>query len=102
MGTMADGDVKLDHEFAVRPGGETRVDLFAVEDGSYPGGYYYHFQYYNRPREAELLRYDNTSDAHGVGNHHRHAFDEVTGIEFESLSVHVSRFLSEVFEYETE
>ena len=84
---MADGEVKLDREFAVRPGGETRVDLFAVEDSSYRGGYYY---YYNRPSEEGLLRYDNTSDAHGVGDHHRHAFGEVTGIEFESLSVHVS------------
>ncbi|MFB6228197.1 MAG: DUF6516 family protein [Halobacteriales archaeon] len=87
---MADGDVTVDQEFAVRPAGERRVDLFAVEDSSYPGGYYYHFQYYNRPRREALLRYDNTSDAHGVGDHHRHACGAVSGIEFESLSAHVS------------
>lgn len=97
---MADGDIAIDQEFAVDPAAGTRVDLFAVEDSSYAGGYYYHFRYYDRHGGEEQLRYDNTSDAHDVGPHHRHAGD-VTGLEFESLSDHVGRFLSEVFEYET-
>lgn len=98
---MADGDIKIDREFAVDPDAGTRADLFAVEDSSYAGGYYYHFQYYNRREGEELLRYDNTSDAHGVGPHHRHARGDVTGLEFRSLSDHVERFLNEVFDYET-
>jgi len=97
---MADGDVAIDIEIDVDPGSGTRVDLFAVEDSSYPGGYYYHFQYYNRSEEEELLRYDNTSDAHGVGPHHRHG-EEVTGLEFAGLAAHVEQFLVEVFNHET-
>jgi len=99
---MADGDVKIDRELSISPGTGTRVDLFAVEDSSYPGGYYYHFQYYNRPRGEQILRYDNANDAHGVGPHHRHERGSVTGIVFEGLKEHITTFLDEVFEHETQ
>lgn len=92
---MADGDVVLDRDFEIDAERGTRVQLFAVEDASYPGGYYYRFQY-NLPAEhEEILRYDNAHDA-GVGPHHRHEGEDVTGIDFDGLAAHVTRFRSEV------
>ena len=41
---MADGDVVFERNFEVDAEAGTRVELFAVEDSSYPGGYYYRFQ----------------------------------------------------------
>ena len=41
------------------PGG--RVEMFAIEDGDYPGGWFYRFQYYH-PEAGEILRYDNAHD----------------------------------------
>ena len=59
------------------PGG--RVEMFAIEDGDYPGGWFYRFQYYN------------------LGWHHRHvSFGEDTGIEFQNTTAHVAHFLREV------
>lgn len=92
---MADGDVVLDRNVEVDAEDGTRVHLFAVEDASYPGGYYYRFQYYAPDEGEEILRYDNAHDA-DVGPHHHHAGCEVTGIDFEGLSAHVARFRSEV------
>jgi hypothetical protein len=96
-GSMADGDVVLNRNVEIDAEDGTRVQLFAVEDASYPGGYYYRFQYYAPEEDEEILRYDN---AHGaeVGPHHRHEGDEVTGIDFDGLQAHVARFRSEVLE----
>lgn len=94
---MADGDVVLDRNFEIDATAGTRVELFAVEDSSYPGGFFYRFQYYD-PEEGEtILRYDNAHDAE-VGPHHRHRGDDVKGIEFDGLQDHVARFRQEVNE----
>jgi hypothetical protein len=37
------------------PGG--RVEMFAVSDDDYPGGWFYRLQYY-QPDGGEILRYD--------------------------------------------
>lgn len=94
---MADGDVVLDRNVEIDAEDGTRVQLFAVEDSSAPGGYSYRCQYYAPGEREEILRYDN---AHGadVGPHHRHDVDGVTGIEFDGLQAHVARFRSEVLE----
>ena len=94
---MADGDVVLDRNVEVDAEDGTRVQLFAVEDASYPGGYYYRFQYYAPGEGEEILRYDNAHDAE-VGPHHRHEGEEVTGIDFDGLQAHVHRFRSEVLD----
>ena len=94
---MADGDVELNRNFEFDSREETRIELFAVEDSSYPGGYYYRFQYYDPEEGEEILRYDNAHDS-DVGPHHRHEGDTVTGIEFNGLSEHVARFRREVFQ----
>ena len=75
----------------------TRVELFAVEDSTSPGGYHYRFQYYTPDEGEEILRYDN-GHASAVGLHHRHEGDELTGITFEGLHDHVARFRQEVLE----
>lgn len=76
------------------PGG--RVEMFAVEDDDYPGGWFYRFQYYH-PEEGEILRYDNAHDDKVLGRHHRHVgFGEDSEIEFQSITAHVDRFLREV------
>lgn len=90
---MADGDVVLDRNFEFDDG--LRVELFAVEDSSYPGGFYYRFQFYDPEVGKTILRYDNAHDA-DVGPHHRHRGDDVTGIEFQGLRAHVGRFRQEV------
>ncbi len=90
---MVDGDVVLDRNFDVDDG--RRVELFAVEDSSYPGGFYYRFQFYDPEEGRTILRYDNAHDA-DVGYHHRHRGDDVTGIEFDGLQAHVERFRQEV------
>lgn len=78
------------------PGG--RVELFAVPDDDYPGGWFYRFQYYH-PAEGPILRYDNAHDDDELGEHHRHIRSgEDTEIEFRSIVVHVERFLREVDE----
>lgn len=51
-------DHPLDVNRAV-PGG--RVEMFAIPDDDYPGGWFYRFQYYH-PDEGEILRYDNAHD----------------------------------------
>lgn len=94
---MADGDVVLDRNFEVDGEEGTRVELFAVEDSTSPGGYYYRFQYYGPEEDEEILRYDNAHDA-DVGPHHRHHAGEVTGIEFGGLQTHVARFRQEVLD----
>lgn len=94
---MADGDVVLDRNFEVDATEGTRVELFAVEDSSYPGGYYYRFQYYAPEDGEQILRYDNAHDSE-IGHHHRHIGDDVTGIEFDGLEAHVARFRQEVLQ----
>ena len=92
---MADGEVVLDRNFEIDAGKETRVELFAVENDTEPGGYYYRFQYYTPEEGDEILRYDNAHDT-DVGPHHRHVRGDVTGIEFDGLEAHVARFRQEV------
>lgn len=94
---MADGDVVLNRDIEIDAEDGTRVQLIAVEDSSYPGGYYYRFQYYSPDEREEILRYDNAHDS-DVGPHHRHDGDDVTEIDFEGLQAHVARFRSEVFD----
>ena len=94
---MADGDVVLNRNFEVDAEEGTRVELFAVESSTSPGGYHYRFQYYSPHDGEQILRYDNAHDS-DVGSHHRHHDDEVTGIEFEGLQDHVARFRQEVTE----
>lgn len=94
---MADGDVVLERNFEIDAEEGTRVELLAVENSSYPGGYYYRFQYYAPGDSEEILRYDNAHDS-GVGPHHRHEGDEIAGIEFDGLEAHVARFRQEVLE----
>jgi len=94
---MVDGDVVLDRDFEVDADEGTRVELFAVESSASPGGYYYRFQYY-APEESEtILRYDNAHES-DIGPHHRHESDGITGIEFDGLQDHVTRFRREVTE----
>jgi hypothetical protein len=94
---MAEGDVLLDRNFEVDAAEGTRVELFAVESESAPGGVHYRFQYYHPERGEQILRYDNAHDA-DVGPHHRHHGDEVAGIEFDGLRAHLARFREEVTE----
>ncbi|EMA48845.1 toxin-antitoxin system TumE family protein [Halococcus salifodinae] len=76
------------------PGG--RVEMFAILDASYPGGWFYRFQYYH-PEDGEILRYDNAHDDETLGNHHRHVADgEDTALAFQSLVAHVSLFFTEI------
>ena len=75
------------------PGG--RVEMFAIPDDDYPGGWFYRFQYYH-PEEGEILRYDNADDEE-LGWHHRHiAFGQDTEIPFQNITTHVARFLQEI------
>ena len=94
---MADGDVVLDRNFEIDAQEGTHVELFAVENSSYPGGYYYRFQYYNPEEDEQILRYDNAHDS-DVGPHHRHEGGDVTGIEFDGLQDHVASFKQEVLQ----
>jgi hypothetical protein len=94
---MADGDVVLDRNFEIDAEDGARVELFAVENSTAPGGYHYRFQYYAPGESKTILRYDNAHDS-DVGPHHRHTGDTVTGIEFEDLETHVARFRNEVRE----
>lgn len=76
------------------PGG--RVEMFAVRNDDYPGGWFYRFQYYH-PDEGPILRYDNAHDDTDLGKHHRHVRDgEDSEIEFDGFVVHVAQFLQEV------
>lgn len=87
------GDHSLELNRAV-PGG--RVELFAVPDDDYPGGWFYRFQYYH-PAEGEILRYDNAHDDGTLGWHHRHVtFGEDSEITFQNITAHVARFFQEV------
>jgi hypothetical protein len=87
----------MDHPLELNravPGG--RVEMFAVRDDDYPGGWFYRFQYYH-PEEGEILRYDNAHDDPDLGWHHRHVrFGEDTEIEFGNLVSHVTLFLQEI------
>lgn len=94
---MADGDVVLDRNIEIDAEDGTRAEIFAVEDSTYPGGYYYRFQYYTPNEGEEILRYDNAHDS-DVGPHHRHEGDDVTGIDFDGLEAHLARFRQEVFD----
>jgi len=94
---MADGNVVLNRNFEVDAEEGTRVELFAVENSSCPGGYYYRFQYYTPEEGEQILRYDNAHDS-DVGPHHRHEGDDVIGIEFDGLQDHVDRFRQEVLQ----
>lgn len=81
------------------PGG--RVEMFAVPDDAYPGGWFYRFQYYH-PEEGEILRYDNAHEDEEIGWHHRHtASGDATGIPFQNIVSHVARFLNEIAELTT-
>ena len=76
------------------PGG--RVEMFAIPDASYPGRWFYRFQYYH-PEQGEILRYDNAHDDDTLGWHHRHIADgEDTAIEFQNIVAHVALFLNEI------
>jgi hypothetical protein len=76
------------------PGG--RIEMFAIEDDDYAGGWFYRFQYYNE-ETGEILRYDNAHDDDDLGWHHRHVtFGEDTEIEFQNITAHTARFLQEV------
>jgi hypothetical protein len=76
------------------PGG--RVEMFAIPDDDYPGGWFYRFQYYH-PEEGEILRYDNAHDDADIGWHHRHiAFGDDIEIPFQTITAHVARFLQEI------
>ncbi len=76
------------------PGG--RVEMFAIRDDDYPGGWFYRFQYYH-PDEGTILRYDNAHDDDALGWHHRHvAFGEDSDIVFLTLVAHVARFLHDI------
>jgi hypothetical protein len=94
---MADGDVVLDRNFEVDTAEGTRVELFAVESSSAPGGYYYRFQYYDPDAGETILRYDKAHDS-DVGPHHRHSLAGVPGIAFAGLQRYVERFRHEVTE----
>jgi len=93
---MADGDVVIDSEFELEAGG-TRIELFACEDSSRPGGYRYRFQCYE-PDDGTLLRYDNAHEHPTAGRHHRHTADgdEPEPITFDGLADHLDRFREEV------
>ncbi|QKY21913.1 hypothetical protein B4589_015990 (plasmid) [Halolamina sp. CBA1230] len=88
-----DGNHPLELNRAV-PGG--RVEMFAISDDEYPGGWFYRFQYYH-PEEGEILRFDNAHDDDDLGWHHRHvSFGKDNEITFQSITAHVARFLQEV------
>lgn len=73
-----------------------RVELFAIRDDEYPGGWFYRFQYYH-PEEGEFLRYDNAHVDNNLGWHHRHVrFGEDTEIPFQNLVSHVALFFQEI------
>jgi hypothetical protein len=73
-----------------------RVELYAIPDEDYPGGWFYRFQYYH-PDDGERLRYDNAHDDDDLDWHHRHVSDgEDTAVSFQSITAHVARFLLEV------
>lgn len=98
---MVDREPVIDRSGEVNEAAGTRFELFAIEDDSYDGGYFYRFQYYH-PEEGHILRYDDSNDAHGVGPHHRHCYDEVTGLDFQGLQNHVERFTNEVKELDAQ
>lgn len=76
------------------PGG--RVEMFAIPDDDYPGGWFYRFQYYH-PEEGEILRYDNAHDDADLGWHHRHIrLGEDSEIPFQNVVSHIARFLQEI------
>lgn len=92
---MADGDVVIDDAGEYNAATGTRFEMFAVEDSAYDGGYFYRFEYYH-PEERHILHYDDSNDAHGVGPHHRHYRDDVSGLSFRGLENHAERFQNEV------
>lgn len=92
---MAAGDVVLNRNVEVDAEAGTRVELFAVESSSSPGGYHYRFQYDAPEKGEQIIRDDNAHES-DVGPHHRHHADEVTGIEFEGLQDHVTRLHHQV------
>lgn len=76
------------------PGG--RVEMFAIPDDDYPGGWFYRFQYHH-PEDGPILRYDNAHDDDTLGWHHRRVkFEEDTEIPFHNIVSHIVRFLQEI------
>jgi hypothetical protein len=76
------------------PGG--RVEMFAIRDEEYPGGWFYRFQYYH-PEDGPILRYDNAHDDDDLGWHHRHVrYGEDSEISFHNIVSHIARFLQEI------
>lgn len=76
------------------PGG--RIEMFAVRDNDYPGGWFYRFQYYH-PKEGPILRYDNAHDDDELGSHHRHVENgEDTEMSFQDIVSHVGLFFREI------
>lgn len=70
-----------------------QVELFALQDGDYPGDWFYRFQFFH-PDTGPILRYDNAHDDDTLGWHHRHiSFGDDSEIAFVGMSAHVSRFL---------
>lgn len=87
----------MDHPLEVNravPGG--RVEIFAIRDDGYPGGWFYRFQYYH-PEEGEILRYDNAHDDADLGPHHRHRrWGDDEAVAFQNLVAHLALFLREI------
>jgi len=82
------------------PGG--RVELFAIPNDEYPGGWFYRFQYYH-PDDGPILRYDNAHEDAELGWHHRHnRVGDDTELEFHGIVPHVTRFLNDIAELTTE
>jgi len=82
------------------PGG--RVELFAIPNDEYPGGWFYRFQYYH-PDDGPILRYDNAHEDAELGWHHRHSrVGDDTELEFHGIVPHVTRFLNDIAELTTE
>jgi hypothetical protein len=76
------------------PGG--RIEMFAIPDASYPGGWFYRFQYYH-PEQGEILRYDNAHDDDTLDQHHRHVADGTdSALSFQSLVAHTVLFLNDI------
>lgn len=76
------------------PGG--RIEVFAIRDDDYPGGWFYRFQYYH-PDNGDILRYDNAHEDSELGWHHRHCrLEGDREIPFLGIVPHVSRFLRDI------
>lgn len=76
------------------PGG--RIEMYAIKNESYPGGWFYRFQFYH-PDSGPILRYDNSHYDDDIGWHHRHwEYGRDTELPFQNIVSHVGLFLREV------